>query len=358
MKQLTELAIDKKEDVIEWIYSHLLSPPLFLSVDIRSAEFKIAPVDANVFPAGFNNLSPTASNKAIEMIKRRLGAQYPTAKRIALIKEDITRNDSYLKNIESLSAIITTAGYQVEVVSLQGLESATFNADLIILNNDLTIAPPKSLVNSNIPVIPRIEYGWYNRYKSLHFSAYDKVAEQFASHFAIDKWHISSCFAKCSDVDFREKQGLVNLAEAASVLLEKIKKKYQEYQIGERPYIFLKADKGTYGMGIMTIHDPEEILQINKKKRHSMHTIKSGIKNTEILLQEGVMTDERIGNSPAERLSYLVGGEVVEMLFRYNENKDAFANLNSRGMGFIPAPNQDFSPAERLSYLSSQCYQQ
>jgi glutamate--cysteine ligase len=33
------------------------TPPFYCSVDLRNAGFKLAPVDTNLFPGGFNNLS-------------------------------------------------------------------------------------------------------------------------------------------------------------------------------------------------------------------------------------------------------------------------------------------------------------
>ena len=40
---------------LEWM-EH--TPPFYCSVDIRNAGFKLAPVDTNLFPGGFNNLNP------------------------------------------------------------------------------------------------------------------------------------------------------------------------------------------------------------------------------------------------------------------------------------------------------------
>ena len=34
------------------------SPPFYASVDLRNSGFKLAPVDTNLFPGGFNNLNP------------------------------------------------------------------------------------------------------------------------------------------------------------------------------------------------------------------------------------------------------------------------------------------------------------
>src|SRR5437867_10495956 len=40
---------------LEWM-EH--TPPFYSSVDVRNAGFKLAPVDTNLFPGGFNNLTP------------------------------------------------------------------------------------------------------------------------------------------------------------------------------------------------------------------------------------------------------------------------------------------------------------
>ena len=39
---------------LEWM-EH--TPPFYTSVDVRNAGFKLAPVDTNLFPGGFNNLT-------------------------------------------------------------------------------------------------------------------------------------------------------------------------------------------------------------------------------------------------------------------------------------------------------------
>ena len=43
----------------------------------------------------------------------------------------------------------------------------------------------------------------------------------------------------------------------AEALLGKIRRKYKEYGINEKPFVIVKADAGTYGMGIMTVRDAE-----------------------------------------------------------------------------------------------------
>ena len=53
-------------------------------------------------------------------------------------------------------------------------------------------------------------------------------------------------------------------------VLAKTRVKYAEYGIDEQPYVVVKADAGTYGMGIMTVKDASEVVGLNRKQRNKM----------------------------------------------------------------------------------------
>jgi hypothetical protein len=42
------------------------TPPFYCSVDLRNSGFKLAPVDTNLFPGGFNNLAPEMLPLAVQ----------------------------------------------------------------------------------------------------------------------------------------------------------------------------------------------------------------------------------------------------------------------------------------------------
>ena len=50
--------VEKRKGVDQWFAekSKNLDFPIYTSVDIRDAGVKLASVDANIFPAGFNNI--------------------------------------------------------------------------------------------------------------------------------------------------------------------------------------------------------------------------------------------------------------------------------------------------------------
>src|SRR5437868_7712606 len=67
-----------------------LTPPFYASVDLRNAGFKLAPVDTNLFPAGFNNLNPDFLPLCIQAAQNTLEKIYPGCQNILLIPESHT----------------------------------------------------------------------------------------------------------------------------------------------------------------------------------------------------------------------------------------------------------------------------
>ncbi len=62
---LDKLISENHDEIYQWIKSkYNFAPAFYSSVDIRYSESKIAPVDTNLFPAGFNNLSFEAIKEA------------------------------------------------------------------------------------------------------------------------------------------------------------------------------------------------------------------------------------------------------------------------------------------------------
>jgi len=65
-KELLELEnfiIHRSCDIEQWFRTQWLEnqAPFYGSVDLRNSGFKLAPVDMNLFPGGFNNLNPDFS---------------------------------------------------------------------------------------------------------------------------------------------------------------------------------------------------------------------------------------------------------------------------------------------------------
>ncbi len=376
---LENLIQQKRTDVQEWLKKKQNNTqlPIFTSVDIRNAGFKVAHVDANLFPAGFNNLSDNGEKRAVQLVKEYINTHFPGAKKVLLIPENFTRNLKYLESFARLKGIIKEAGFEVlvgspyndgivkidhpkyfEVLPLLRKDNIVMTSnnwvpDIIVLNNDLTTGLPEIFQDCKQPIIPHPALGWFQRRKHQHFAAYGDIAQEFAEHFEFDPWLISAYFENCGTIDFRHKQGLECLAKSVDSIIDKVRLKYNAYSIKADPYVFIKADMGTYGLGVMTARSSEDILNINKKHRHSMQVIKHGVHNTEIMIQEGIPTAEDHEGFPAESLIYMVSGKVIGNIMRWNKEHDARSNLNAHGMVLSAADIDHYSIKSVIAELAA-----
>ena len=337
--------------------------PFYTSVDLRNSGFKLAPVDTNLFPGGFNNLNPDFMPLWVQAAMTAVEKICPKGQRFLLIPENHTRNIFYLKNVAALQYILRQAGLTVRIGTLiPELTQATpidlpdggqlileplkrvgnrltldgFDPCAVLLNNDLSAGVPDTLRGLEQFVIPPLHAGWHMRRKSNHFSAYNQVAEDFAKLIGIDPWLINPYFATCGKINFQDKRGEDCLAGFVDELLQDIRKKYTEYGIEQEPFVIVKADAGTYGMGIMTVKDAAEVRALNRKQRNKMSVIKEGQEVTEVIIQEGVYTFESINEAVAEPVVYMIDHFVVGGFYRVHTGRGQDENLNSPGMHFVP----------------------
>jgi glutamate--cysteine ligase len=379
MKKITEILLNKIEtnqNLIENWFKEKFSQNealFYNSVDLRHNGVKIAPIDTNCFPAGFNNLSNFSKEKAKIIADNFFNKNFPNAKKILIIPENHTRNLRYLQNITNLAEIIAAKreviiGTLLEeivdktVIDLENGGSITlypikknseritaindFTADIILLNNDLTSGIPEILRNCQTPIIPSPKMGWHNRTKSQHFDIYNQISTELAQILEIDPWLISSIHKSCSDVNFKEQKGLELLAKYVDEIIADLKHKYQEYGIDDEPYCYIKADNGTYGIAVWPVFSGKEVLEINKKERNKMDMLKGSIKTTQVMIQEGIKTIDKIDKKISEPMIYMIDGQVIGNLFRVNETRDEKISLNSTGASFFDLENLSDSQLE------------
>jgi glutamate--cysteine ligase len=185
-------------------------------------------------------------------------------------------------------------------------------------------------------LVPPLQAGWAVRRKSNHFAAYDQVAGEFGALLGIDPWLINPYFGRCGQVNFHERAGEECVASNIDFVLSRMKDKYREHGITDTPYVVVKADAGTYGMGVMTVRDAEEVRGLNRKQRNKMAVVKEGLEVTEVIIQEGVPTHEDVGGAAAEPVVYMMDRSVVGGFYRVHTQRGRDENLNSPGMHFVP----------------------
>jgi glutamate--cysteine ligase len=211
-----------------------------------------------------------------------------------------------------------------------------FDPCVIVLNNDLSAGTPDILKDLEQAVLPPLHAGWTVRRKSNHFHAYREVAEEFAQLIGIDPWLINPFFEKCGRINFQEKKGEECLEGYVTEILDDIRAKYREYGIKQDPFVIVKADAGTYGMGIMTVKDPSEVRGLNRKQRNKMAVVKEGLEVHEVMVQEGVYTHETVDDAVAEPVVYMIDHFVVGGFYRVHTQRGQDQNLNAPGMQFKP----------------------
>jgi glutamate--cysteine ligase len=212
-----------------------------------------------------------------------------------------------------------------------------FDPCTVLLNNDLSAGLPKVLENLHEQyLLPPLHAGWAVRRKSNHFHSYEEVAKKFAKLLGMDPWLINPMYAQCGKVDWHENAGMECVQSNVDALLGKIRRKYKEYGIHEKPFAVVKADNGTYGMGIMTVRDAKDLEEVNRRTRNKMGVIKDGQSVTEVIIQEGVPTYERVDDAVAEPVVYMIDRYVVGGFYRVHPERGTDENLNAPGAGFVP----------------------
>jgi glutamate--cysteine ligase len=367
INELEQRILDSTPAIERWFRLEWMehTPPLYSSVDIRNAGFKLAPVDTNLFPGGWNNLTPEMLPLAVQAAMAAIEKICPEAKNLLVVPEHHhARSSFYLSNVLQLKRIFHQAGLNVRFGSLDPdlkepttLELPTgetitieplirtdrrlglkdFDPCTILLNNDLSSGIPGMLEDLHEQyLLPPLHAGWSVRRKSRHFQAYEEVAKRFGKLLGMDPWLINPMYAKCGEVNFAEELGMDCLRTNVDALLTKIRRKYKEYGINEKPFVVVKADNGTSGMGIMTVRDVKDLDALNAKSKTKMSLTKDGQALTEVIIQEGVLTNERVNDAVAEPVVYMMDRYVVGGFYRIHAERGVDENLNAPGASFVP----------------------
>lgn len=367
LQALEAALLEHQSDIEAWFRRQWLATPapFYASVDLRNAGYKLAPVDTNLFPAGFNNLASEFEPLCVAALQAAIDRVCPTAKSILLIPENHTRNRFYLENVARLVELMRNAGFSVRIGSLMDditrptditLDSGRslcleplvrdgdrvgvdgFDPCALVLNNDLSAGRPDILEGLDQPVMPPTTLGWSDRTKSEHFGVYAGVADEFAEVAGIDRWLVEPMFRNCGQINFMKREGEECLASNVEMVLQAITEKYAHYGITDEPYVVIKSDAGTYGMGIMTARSVDDVTALNRKQRTKMASGKEGREVTGAIIQEGVYTREIAGPdaAAAESVLYMIDRFVVGGFYRSHGKRGNRDSLNAPGMAFHP----------------------
>jgi len=366
INELEQRILDSMPAIERWFRLEWMehTPPFYCAVDIRNAGFKLAPVDTTLYPDGWHNLTPQMLPLAVQSAMAAVEKICPEAKNLLIIPGPNIRLSFYLSSIAQLQRIFHMAGLNVRIgsispdikaptpVALPGGEQITlepvlrrkgggrgrlglkdFDPCTILLNNDLAAGVPGILEDVHEQwLLPPLHASWATRRKSRHFQSYEEVAKRFGKLLGIDPWLINPFFARCGQLSAGDPAGMECLTHNVDALLTKIRKKYKDYGIHEKPFVVVKADNGGSGLGLMTVRDARDVARLCAQQAGRP----GACDGAEVIIQEGVTTHERINDAVAEPVVYTMDRYVVGGFYRVHAERGTDENLNAPGAAYVP----------------------
>lgn len=370
--EYSQILESKRELITAWMKKKRseVPIPIYGSVDVRDAGWKVAVVDANHFPAGFNNVSKEDEPHLAALLKNHISRLKSECKWVHLYPESHTRNAGYIENVATIQRLIILSGFRctvgspelsahgslagisgplqlsrVELKLENGAEELFVEGKrpcLILLNNDLTEGIVPGLSANNVSPPPSM--GWHRRRKSEHYVCLQKYVDEMAQLLEIDSWHLMANWFVSENKCLEKENCRIELAAEVDEFIKKIREKYESLGIEREPVVFVKNDRGTYGLGIMTVKEGKELLELSNRKMKKLMYSKGGADVENFLIQEGVptlLTEE--GGAPVEPVVYLVDGEAASWFYRINSEKGDMDNLNS--------PSAEFFDSSEVGHL-------
>jgi glutamate--cysteine ligase len=330
LQDLERRLLDRAQDTEEWLRSHgqAHALPFYLSVVLRNAGFKLAPVDTDLFPGGFT-LSSDDLPLCVQALRVAVERLCVGTTDVLLIADEPARDARRLQNLLALERLLRQAGFGVrigtllpnvrqpmrvpldngEVLVLEAVERHGrrvgvngFEPGVLVLVDDLPVGPPVILQDIDQPIAPLLAAGAYNRRSTHYFELYSRVARDFAAHVGIDAWSIGPYFEACEETDL-ERDGEARLQSGVASVLERTQRKYDEYGIADTPFAIVRSDARLHGTREMIVRDPDEIVALHRAQRNmdAPHL-------QSVIIQEGVPSGDALGD---------VAGDVVHMIDRF-----------------------------------------
>lgn len=365
INELEQRVLDSMPAIERWFRLEWMehTPVFYSSVDVRNAGFKLAPVDTNLFPGCWNNLSAEMLPLAVQAAMAAIEKTCPEARNLLVIPENGTPSADYVANLAQIQRIFNMAGLNVRLGSIDPAIKHSVSFDVagsapitiepvlrhkgriglsqfdpctILLNNDLSAGVPGILEDLHEQfLLPPLHAGWSTRRKSTHFKFYDEVAKRLGKLMGVDPWLINPLCDQCPAVSFKSAEGLANMNSLVETVLGRVRRKYKEYGIKEKPFVVVKADHGTHPLGVVTVRDAGDFAELAERVQELKKHRELAAPH-DFLVQEGVLTQERVGDSVAEPVVYTMDRYVVGGFYRLHAQRGADESLKQPDAAFQP----------------------
>ena len=344
INELEQRILDSMPAIERWFRLEWMehTPLFYASVDVRNAGFKLAPVSNNLFPGGWNHLTPAMLPLAVQAAMAAIEKICPEARNLLIIPQNHPDRPDYWRNLTQLRTIFHMAGLNVclgsinpevkdsTVVSLPGGDTLTlepvlrstyrlgakhFDPCTILLNHDLQTGVPGILEDLHEQyLLPPLHAASSVRLKSTYLRCYEEVVKRFGKLIGVDAWLMNPLWDSLPHVNADVAADQDRLREAVEAMLAKVRKRYKEYGIKEKAFVVLKADNHDRSFRAAVLRDTSTLDAVWERLR-AAQALASGEPLT-LVLQEGVHTNERVNDAVAEPVVYLMDRYVVGGFYR------------------------------------------
>ncbi len=366
INELEQRVLDSMPAIERWFRLEWMehTPPFYSAVDVRNAGFKLAPVATDLYPEGWHNLTPEMLPLAVQAAMAAIEKICPEARNLLLIPQNRATTTDYLASLAQLRRIFYMAGLNVRIGSIdpaikkhtlfelpngesivlepvirgrRRLGLKDFDPCTILLTNDLSTGVPGILEELHEPyLLPPLQAGGSIRRKSKHFKCYEEVAKRLGKLLGVDPWLITPISARCGEPKPSEGGEMERLASQVDAVLAKVRRKYKEYGIKDKPFVVLKADMAGQGAGVVMLRDAKDLDALQQKVRDLSGGAAVAQSIPDILIQEGVPSCERLSDAVAEPVVVMMDRYVVGGFYHMHAQRDINANLDAPGLNFVP----------------------
>jgi len=350
---------------LEWM-EH--TPLVYSSVTLRNSGFKLAPVSTNLYPSEWSQLAPEMSPLAVQAAMTAIQKICPEAKNLLIIVANKIADSNYLDSLSQLQQLFQRAGLHVRIGSIDGqlkeknnltvssgeslliepvirekgrIGLKDFDPCTILLNNNLIAGIPGILEDLHQQYLLPPLHGASNfRRKSNYSNCYEMVTKRMGKVLAVDPWLFTPMHETCGKLFMQEPNDMLYLKEKVNALLAKIKRKYKEYGIKEKPFVVVKADNSSACSSMAIVRDANDLQTFYfgfKEAELSGADIHPAV---EILVQEGILTKEQISDSVAEPVVYMMDRYVVGGFYRIHPSMGIDDDLKAPGSSYIPISSE------------------
>ena len=362
-ENLHKIFLEKEQEITGWFSEKISSEdyPFYCSFDIRESDHKLAPVDANLFPAGFNNICQDDHDVMGELLERCVQFKKLRLDKVAIFCESHTNNPYYWDNVKALLNLFEGQGFSAFAVlpdtnpDIKEIESASGHKvpiypvkidngevylvdgtkiDFLLSNNDFSSDYGTWISEVKTPSLPPLFMGWHKRRKYNFFKIYNELVEDFCKRIGLNPNSLTVATENFEDFRLEDQDSRQALADKISSMQSSLKSVYSKEGINTEPYFFVKNSYGTYGLGVVEVKTPEDVLTWNYKARKKMKATKGGGQVNGVIIQEGIPTTLTVNGAPGEAVIYLLGCGLAGGFVRTNERKGDLDSLNAPGAVF------------------------